>query len=1010
MKPFLRLVAEDIYSRFEGRLDNIAVVFPNKRAGLFFNEYLLQCSGNTPIWSPQYMTISELFQQNSDLVIGDSILLISKLYKEYIRPKRDDESQSDYEKSVEEIDSFYYWGEMLLRDFDDIDKNLADARRLFSNISALREMGTGKDTLTPEQQEAIERFFKNFNPESRSDVKSSFTTLWERMYGIYSSFKESLRRINVAYEGMLYRDVAEKEGELQLKHEKYIFVGFNALNGAETRLFKKIKETGKALFYWDYDKYYTKAERHEAGHFMRKNHAMFPNALEDETFDCLTGKKKMTVVSAGTDSISARYVSSWLGSNLTEENVDTAIVLCDETLLEPVLHAIPGQKEGPDESNEGGGSRLRSLNVTMGYPIQNTPIFTLVRLLVELQTRGWSEKYASFALSHVCRVLKHPYVIQGSSNASGVYSSLLQNNVFYPDDEDLHKDGFLKLIFTHYSDNGEWIDSLIKIIYTVAENRTRVAEEKEEMYDKLFGEAIMKVYTQAQRLKALHSAGELQMKKETVGRLFIRMLASQSVPFHGEPVAGLQIMGLLETRNLDFKNIILLSVNEGAIPKPSSESSFIPYNLRKAFGLTLSEHRDSIYAYYFFRLLQRASSVTLVYNSSTDSKNRGECSRYILQLLSSNLYDIEKISLSARQDKSGEITLKDVEKTDEMIKRLRERFDCSYSKDAIEMSPSAINRYINCGLSFFYYYVLGLKPVQEVNAELKPTDFGTIFHTAAEFLYNEITASGNRNITASMLKHYIDNEELLYSFIEAAFKKEFFKDGKVEFNGEQYINRGVLHNFLLRLARMDAEYANFVYIGGERSIRFSHPLKCNGFGATLKIGGKIDRIDVKGDTVNIVDYKTGSADSKTEITLDDIFANNAKTAGNRLQAFLYSIALDNIINDGVGTSSEEGLEWIEDVKRTGAVKVSPSLLYMRKKKAEGQKSASDMTREECVIRLGSDPVTDIRVLKQEFIARLDSVLYDIFDKEKKFTYAKDEKNCKYCDYKDICGRKPKNQQ
>lgn len=1000
MKPFLKSVAEDIYSRFNGKLDNIAVVFPNKRAGLFFNEYLLQCSGNVPIWSPRYMTINELFQQNSDLVIGDPILLISKLYKEYIRPKRDDESQSDYEKSVEEIDSFYYWGEMLLRDFDDIDKNLADAKRLFSNIKELRAMGTGKDTLTPEQQECIERFFKNFNPEAGSDVKNNFQTLWERMYSIYCNFKERLRGINVAYEGMLYRDVIEGDKELCLKHDKYIFVGFNALNGAETKLFKRIKECGKALFYWDYDRYYLDSEHHEAGHFMRKNLAQFPNALENETFRNLEGKKNVSVVSAGTDSISARYVSTWLNENLTKENVDTAIVLCDETLLEPVLHTIPQKANGQD---------LESLNVTMGYPIQNTPIFTLVKMLVELQTRGWNEKNNAFTLSHVCKLLKHPYVIQGSGNTGELYTYLLKNNVFYPGDSVLHKDEFLKLIFTHCTDNGEWIDNLIKIIYTIAENRMKIAEKKEEMYEKLFSEAIMKVHNQAQRLKALHSAGELQMKKTTVGRLFIKMLSSLSMPFHGEPVAGLQVMGLLETRNLDFKNIILLSVNEGALPKASSESSFIPYNLRRAFGLTLSEHRDSIYSYYFFRLMQRASNVTLVYNSSTDSKNRGECSRYILQLLSSNLYDINKISLSAQQERSGEITMRNVRKTDEMIKRLRERFDYSYSRDAMEMSPSAINRYINCGLSFFYYYVLGLKPVQEINAELKPTDFGTIFHTAAEFLYNKLTANGNRIITRNMLEYYTKNGELLYEFVNKAFKKEFFKDGKVEYNGEQYINRGVLHNFLLRLTKIDADYTDFIYIGGERSIRIGHPLKCNGFDVALNIGGKIDRIDVKGDTVNIVDYKTGSADSKGNITLDEIFGNSVKTAGNRLQAFLYSIALDKIINEGIDITGEEGLEWIDEVRKSGATKVSPSLLYMRKKKADKQYPTGGMNRDEWVLKLGENRVTDIGILKDEFMTRLNEVLYEIFDKDKEFTFAKDEKNCNYCDYKDICGRKLKKQ-
>lgn len=996
MKPFLKSVAEDIYSKFGGNLENIAVVFPNKRAGLFFNEHLLECSGNTPIWSPRYMTISELFQQNSELVIGDSILLVSKLYKEYIRPKRADESQEEYEKSIEEIDSFYYWGEMLIRDFDDIDKNLADAKRLFANIKDLRAMGTGKDTLTEEQKESIEKFFKNFNPESGSDVKDNFLSLWERMYTIYCNFKESLRKINVAYEGMLYRDVIERDEELVLKHEKYVFVGFNALNGAETKLFKKIKESGKALFYWDYDKYYTDSRRHEAGHFMRKNLSLFPNALENEEFQHLSGKKNVTVVSAGTDSISARYVPQWLQGNLTENNVETAIVLCDETMLDPVLHAIP---------NEANGNKLNAMNVTMGYPVQHTPIYSLAKQLVELQTRGWSEKHKAFNLNYVSKLLKHPYVIQGCSEANELYTYLLKNNVFYPTDELLHKNSFFGKIFTHPADNGQWIDNMADIIYTVAENRSKVAEEKDEIYDKLFSEAIMKVHSQVQRLKALHSAGELEMKQQTLGRLFIKMISSMSVPFHGEPVVGLQLMGLLETRNLDFRNVIVLSVNEGAIPKASNESSFIPYNLRRAFGLTLSEHRDSIYAYYFYRLLQRAENVTLVYNASTDSKYRGECSRYILQLLGSNLYDIKKISLSAQQE-NKEIELNNITKTPEMIKRLRERFDTNFSSKAMDFSPSAINRYMKCNLDFFYYYVLGLKPIEEVNTELKPTDFGTIFHTAAELLYDKLTDNGNRRITKNLLEYYIENDPLLGEFVNKAFKKEFFKDGKVEYNGEQYINRGVLHRYLRHLVEMDAEYAEFVYIGSEKSIRIEHPLKCNGFNANFKIGGKIDRIDIKGDTVNIVDYKTGSPESKASVSLEDIFGNKAKSAGNRLQAFLYSIALDEMMNAGNEIPAGSDLDWINTVKENGAKKVSPVLLYV-KKVNKGDETDKRSEREKCIIELEQKPVTDITTLKDDFMRRIDEVLYEIFDIEKPFTFTDNEKKCENCDYRNICGRHTK---
>ncbi len=989
MKPFLKLVAEDLYRRFNGRFENIAVVFPNKRAGLFFNEYLLDCSGKAPIWSPQYMTISELFQQNSRMVTGDTILLVGKLYREYVASLSHASGGKAVEKGIEPIDAFWYWGEMLLRDFDDIDKNLADAKMLFTDIKDLRALGNGKETLDEEQTKAVARFFENFNCDKESKVKSNFQDIWERLYNIYSNFKERLREDDIAYEGMLYRDVIEN-GELVLKHDKYVFVGFNALNGAETELFKRIEKCGKALFYWDYDRYYTDAAFHEAGHFMRKNLKLFPNALDKNEFRNLEREKSVTIVSAGTDSIETRYVSTWLDSNLTENNVETAIVLCDETMLEPVLHTIPANANGHE---------LKSLNVTMGFPISHTPIYSLMKHLVELQTRGWSEKHKAFGIRFVCNLLKHPYVIQCSQYATECYNTLVKNNVFYPTDNELHKDEFLKLIFSRMEDNGKWLENIAGIVYAVAEERSRAAKEKSEMYELLFSEAILKVYTQIKRFRTIHAAGELEVQQATAGRLLLKVLSAMRMPFHGEPVAGLQIMGLLETRNLDFRNVIVLGVNEGNLPKNSGENSYIPYNLRRAFGLTLSEHRDSIYAYYLYRLLQRAENVTLVYNTAKEGKNRGECSRYILQLLGSDLYSIKKISLSARQ-KSSTMEPVAVEKTAEMIKRLRERFDYGFCDKAMEFSPSAVNKYINCGLSFFYYYILGLKPIEEIDTELKATDFGTIFHSAAEMLYERIREkSATGIVTANMLEHYIDNDALLYEFINQAFKKEFFKGGKVEYDGEQYINRGVLHNFLLRLVKMDAGYCDFRYVGSEKKIRFPYVLKLPDYDIQLNIGGKIDRIDIKGDTVNIVDYKTGSADKKVKVSLDDIFGNKTKSAGNRLQSFLYSIALDEILKNRTDVSKEKELQWIEDVKVANVCKVSPTLLYMRK---SNKKDENDRNGQ--VVKLNGTPVNDIGILKQEYLARLNDVLEEIFDVNRPFVPAEDHKRCEYCDYRKICGR------
>lgn len=985
MKPFLKLVAEDLYDKFNGKFEDIAVIFPNKRASLFFSEHLLAINGGKPMWSPRYMTIGELFQQNSTLTVGDSILLISKLYKQYVRPIRADETREEYEKSVESLDNFYYWGEMLLRDFDDIDKHLADPKQLFANIKELREMGIAKETLTKEQADSIAQFFKNFKPEEESGIKQNFLGVWERLLSIYTEFKEALRRECLAYEGMLYRDVIEHKENIELPHDKYVFVGFNALNDVETALFDIINRQGKALFYWDYDIHYTGNIYHEAGHFMRKNLERFPNALGKQHFDNMSKEKKVTVVEASSESIEARYISTWLNESLTENETETAVVLCDESMLEPILHTIPTKANGKD---------LNSMNVTMGFPISHTPVFTLLKLIVEMHTRGWSEKHGTYTLQAVSEVLNHPYVVRCSDNSLKIRKELLEEKRFFPSIEELSVDDFLSGIFRRSADNKEWFENIATTVKTIADSYSSTDRNSMELYDKMFCESIYKAYTQVQRIVNLIDSGELEMKQKTLGRLLVKMLSFQTLPFHGEPVIGLQVMGLLETRNLDFKNIILLGMNEGNMPKRSNENSYIPYNLRRAFGLTLSEHRDSIYAYYFYRLIQRAEKVTMVYNSAPEDKSRGECSRYILQLLGSNLYDIRHLALSSHQGNDS-IKNDDIAKTGEVIETLCSKFDIKGKKKIWEITPSAINSYIKCGVSFFYKYVMGIRKADELSEEIGNNDFGNIFHAAADALYKQLSDEANGMITKDALEYYVKNETLLYRYIDNAFSIEFFNGGKAEYNGEQYINRGVLHHFLLRLVKIDCKFAPFLYIGGERKINMPYTIESNGRRIEIALGGTIDRIDIKNGTINVVDYKTGKNNNDTKTSLDDIFAHEGSSSGYRLQAFLYSIILDELLKGKVCVGNKD-FRWIEKVKAESARKISPALLYIH--------DPLNSTRDNFVVDIQKTPVDDITSIKSEYMEKLDAVLNEIFDIDKPFKATADEKKCEFCDYRKICGK------
>ncbi|MBR2300433.1 MAG: PD-(D/E)XK nuclease family protein [Bacteroidaceae bacterium] len=952
MTPFLKSVAEDIYNRFNGNLSDIAIVFPNKRAGLFFNEYLVQCS-EQPIWSPRYMTISELFQESSDILIGDTILLVGKLYKEYCRHTHSNES----------IDHFYYWGELMIKDFDDIDKNLIDADKIFSNLCDLRSLGTANDILDEEQRTAIEHFFNNLNPEKNSEIKERFVNIWEVINDIYHSFKESLFKENIAYEGMLYRHAIENSDNFIFSCKKYVFIGFNALNRVEARLFDILMERGQALFYWDYDTTYTSAEYHEAGRFMKENLRRYSNELHDYPYNHLSKEKVIKVVSAATDSIQARYVPKFINEHLDDKEIETAVILCDEKLLEAVQHTIPPE--------------VKNINITMGFPISHSPVYSLMSMLIELQISGYDETQKRFTLDSVHRILNHPYIIRCSDNAQRIDKEITENRMLFPAIEMLQSDNFLAKIFSRRTDNAMWFASLADIISSIADKIGKITQNEENIYEGLFNEALLKVFTQIQRFVTLLGSNELSMQQSTAGRLFMRALSAQTMPFHGEPIVGLQIMGLLETRNLDFKNIIMLSTNEGNLPKASSENSFVPYNLRRAFGMTLSEHRDSIYAYNFYRLIQRAENITLVYNSSVDSATRGECSRYILQLQANNNYTIDKKYLDCKQADSN-FECKKIEKTPQMIERMLKYFSFSKNKRAHILSPTAINRYIDCPLQFYYYYLMSLRQHDDVTSELKPNEFGSIFHAAAEEFYNELTNGQRRLIEKSDLEPFIKKDALLYKYVDKAFNEVYFKneDGKPLYDGEQYISREVLHRFLLRLIKIDADKAPFTYIGSEIPLEFIYTgsTTSDGENIELHIGGIADRIDLKDGILNIIDYKTGKSEEKNA-TMEKIFTHNGKTMGYILQSMLYSFAA---VDSGM------------------CKQVVPSLVYIHKKE--------HAKYNDFIVKIENKPIESIDDYRTEYMQYLKSCFDEIFNIDVPFSPTDDKSRCEWCAYKQICNR------
>ena len=959
MESFLKLVAADLYKHTEGNLAHTAVVFPNKRAGLFFNEYLAQES-DSPIWSPAYVSISELFRSLSPWEVGDPVKLVCELYKIFRR-----ETQS-----TETLDDFYFWGEMLISDFDDADKNRVDTDKLFSNLQDLRNIMDDYTFIDDEQEEAIRQFFQNFSIERRTALKERFISLWNVLGNIYKGFRESLASQNIAYEGMMYRHVIEHLDVDKLPYEKYVFVGFNVLNKVEHTLFTQLKDAGKAVFYWDYDEFYMKENRqavtHEAGEFIRRNLRDFPSPLSGELFKNLSKPKEVHYIASSTENAQARYLPQWIRNNLTTPEKETAVVLCNEALLQPVLHSLPAE--------------VKHVNITMGFPLSQTPVYSFLITLLELHTHGFNFKSGRYTFQSVVTLLKHPYTRQLTGQAELLEKELTRNNRFYPLPGELGKDEFLTQLFTPLSGNLNLCIRLSETLQQVASiyQANTSGTEDTDAFNQLYRESLFKAYTTINRFRTLIEEDELTVQSETFRRLLVKVLSATNIPFHGEPAIGMQVMGVLETRNLDFRHLVLLSVNEGQLPKSGGDSSFIPYNLRKAFGMTTIEHKIAVYAYYFYRLLQRAERITLMYNTSSDGLNRGEWSRFMLQFLIEWPHPITRQFLEAGQSPQGTSPIT-VEKTPDVMRWMQSLFDVRANPKA-KFSPSALNYYLDCPLKFYYRYVAGLSAPDEVSAEIDSATFGSIFHYAAEHIYKDLTTHG-KVINKEALETLLRNEVKLQDYVDTAFKKLFFnvpQNEKPEYNGVQLINSAVIARYLKQLLQNDLRYAPFTFIASEMEV--DEPIDIQTPKGVIKsrIGGIIDRMDSKDGTLRIVDYKTGG-DADTPPHVESLFIPDKKRSNYVFQTFLYATIM---------------------CRKQPTMKIAPALLYIHRAATETYSPVIQMGEP----RKPKEAVEDFSKYEKEYRERLQGLLEEIFNPEKSFTQTEIIEKCTYCDFKALCKR------
>lgn len=962
MEPFLKIVAEDLYRKYGAQgsgLADVTVVFPNRRARLFFDDFLSACSSK-PVWSPQYTTIEELFQSQSDLRPADRIEMVTLLHRIYQEELHTDES----------LDSFWSWGELMLADFDDVDRNLAPAGQLFSLLREQREM-TDISFLTEEQKKALEQFFGEMKNAQPTQLREHYQAVWSVLGNIYERFGKLLADKGIGYNGMIQRRVIANLDTERFAARKYAFVGFNSLDGAEKELFRAIQKAGKALFYWDYDPAYTESSLlHEAGRFLRDNLKEFPNELPRELFNDMH-KARLTIVEASTDNAQARFIPQWLGSlNVEKAGKETAIVLADENLLQPVLHSLPQE-------------RIGSVNITMGYKLSETSLFSLVTALIDMQ-RLASRNKGKLSIQSISRILSNPMTAALSENATKILDDLRRTRRMFPDTATLKADEKLAAFFTPATDNL----SLLQYLQNVLKALVPVIRERADdtLFQPLNQESLYRIYTQINRLYTLAESGNLEISTDTLCRLIRSVLSTTTVPFHGEPAVGMQIMGLIETRNLDFRNVLLLSAQEGTLPKSGQNASFIPYNIRVAFGLTTMQDKSAVSSYNFHHLLQRAENVTMVYNGNADAPGigKGQISRYLLQLIVSGA-DIQRITL--KPDRSDtDVTPLSVQKTKALLEELCRQYD--YTNKKSFLSPSALNKYMDCKLQFYLAQIAGLKKPDETDTDIDFAMFGTLFHKSAELTYNYLASeTPDSTVTSQNIEALLKDYAKLDGFVQQAFTLEYFNKrpiSKTDYSGTQAINYEVILKYLRQILRMDMElYAPFQYIGSESDgythyITVPNPLQ-SGSQLQIRLKGIIDRIDLKDGILRIVDYKTGK-DKGKPATLDDLFppTDSKKRKSQAFQIFYYAYIMSM-------------------QPQFSRYRLAPTLLYTR--------SSSKPTADDIYYHIGKDVLTDFNVqCGREFEEKLIGLISDIFNPDIPFSPTDDKETCKNCDYAQLCRR------
>lgn len=952
MEPFLDKLAKHLYAAHGENFSRLCLVFPSRRASMFFKQYVSRII-EKPIWLPDIFALEDFVVLKSGLTLSDPLDLTARLYKVYKLLEKE---------KAQPFSDFISWGNMLLADFDEIDQYLADGEKVFSYLDEIKAL-------------------KSWNPDGKplTAFEQDYLRFYNSLAPCYKIFREGLVEHGQGYFGLAF-DVLLKQIEAKSFDEwdRIVFAGFNALTAAEEKLFKHLQEAGKAEIYWDADRYYLQDPRQEAGRFLREYG-------QKKTFGELNwvgnslsaGTKNISVIGVPGNVGQAKLAGTLLNELIAKKGTSdgVALVLVDESLLLPVLNSIP----------VGSGD----FNVTMGFPLKQTPVFSLINIVLTLfanaqrfaQPQPGKGVMARFYYKDIQRFLTHPYIYAARKN-SGYAVRKTKNIVsrsFYSAADLLalllEKDATLASVFKPYleKDQAEATDaiSLVREIISFLRDAFSPAEAEDDAMPvhPIELEYLFHAAELCLKLDVILKDPEIKPDFETIQSVVTNLIAGKRLPFYGEPLNGLQVMGMLETRLLDFTDIIMISANEGLLPKGKQQTTFIPDEVRSQFGMQRYSERTAVFGYHFYRLMQRVENAWLIYNTEGDELGGGEKSRFISQLA----YEMPKVnpriaiteqtlSVLPGSTSTGAIS---VQKTDEVTSRLLQIAERG-------ISPTALSIYLKCRLQFYFSQVLRISEPEQVSETIDAATLGEIVHEALEHTYAPFkNAEITPEIFADMVPQAIRNVNTSFS---AKFNTDELSTGK------NMLIVKVAENIVKRFLQAEKKYLRETGLGIEivileeelhSLIKIEDPK--GGAGIKVKIHGKADRIDRVGGMLRIIDYKTGRVDAK-DLKADSLAGLSEKDEPAKLlQVMTYALMY-------------------ADMQAVPPGQLISGIVSLRK-------SSEYLIKTE----IGKSNIID-KAMLEVFREELTSIIRSIFDESVPFDQTSDRETCKLCAFSAICNR------